>query len=76
MDSWKLATWNLDHKISSFKLSIEFRACDGETQQILNVHGWPSSITVLIENEKWFYERYQNFVKKFKIAFSHGSNEY
>ena len=37
MNSWKLTTWNLDHRITTFKFSIEFRACDGETQQILNV---------------------------------------
>ena len=30
----------------------------------------------MIENEKPFYQRYQSFDKKFKDAFSHGSNEY
>ena len=59
-----------------FQVIDRVEACDGQIQQILNVDGERSSLIVMIENEKAFYQRYQNFDKNIKIVFCHGSNEY
>ena len=54
---------------------IEFRVMWWVNSANLQCARIATIIIVLIKNEKPFYHRHQNFVTKFEIAFSCGSNE-